>query len=263
MARSQLQSSPFVYTDQFKVDFPGGTIEPGAAQEYIEESASQNYILGMRGYITGDERVYRYAEASAVALAAGVLVSPDLSITSVVDTDAAVDGAEAIGQTEILMDNGAFSASIADAYAGGIFGISDDDGKGHGYPIQSNTAFANTDEVTLTLNRPIRAALVAANTDSFIMPNLFKETVVADATDPIISGVTPLAITADYFYWAQRRGRAVILCDVAAAPGNTVTLSDGTPGAVQLKDAETEPYVGFCIIAGDITGYSGVYLTLE
>lgn len=262
MAFSQLIPTQVVYTDLFKIDHPGGVIEPGEAQDYNAEDAGQNYILGMRGYIVADERVYRYGEASAVAIAAGVLVSPDLSQVAVVDTDNAVNAAEAIGSVNVTMDNAAYASITADIFAGGIFGITDDLGEGHGYPLSGNTASVNTDEVDLLLNRAVRVALDTTS-DTMIMPNLFAQLVIADATDPIVVGVTPLAITADNFFWVQRGGRAVILLETTAPIGNNMTLGDGTPGACQLKDAETEPNIGFCIIAGDDGGHAGVYLTLE
>ena len=264
MARSQLVSNPFLYTDVFKVDFPGGVIEPGAAQDYMEESSDQNYILGMRGRIFGDDRIYRYGQAAATAIVVGALVSPDVSAIGVIDTDNIVDAAEAIGQTVVKMDGTGYSSIVANQFAGGIFGITGDTGAGHGYPIGANTASANTDEVDLTLLRPIRVALDTTS-DTMIMPLPFDNLVIADATDGFVVGVTPLAITASYYFWIQRRGRAVVL--VEAAAGTTLwqdlTMSDSTAGSCQDKDAHTEVTIGFCIVAGDATGHAGVYLTLE
>jgi hypothetical protein len=42
--------------------------------------------------------------------------------------------------------------------------------------------------------------------------------------------------------------------------GANLTLSDGVAGAVQTKDAETEPLVGFATFASDDTGHVGVVL---
>ena len=54
-----------------------------------------------------------------------------------------------------------------------------------------------------------------------------------------------------------------ILCDVAAAIGGKVTLSDGTSGAVQLTDAETEPHIGTCVGAGAIGEHSAIDLQIS
>jgi hypothetical protein len=48
------------------------------------------------------------------------------------------------------------------------------------------------------------------------------------------------------------------LADGSIAIGDNLTLSDGVAGAVQLKDAETEPLVGFATFAPDNTGHVGV-----
>lgn len=266
MARSQLQASPFLLDDIFKVGESGGAIEDGARQDYNAESASQNYVLGTRGFVVNTDRVYRYGGFTATAVVAGAIIAPDISVGGVVDTDNIVDAAEAIGQTEILMDGAAFTSITANQFAGAIFAITANTGEGHQYPIVSNTASVNTDEVTLTLARPIRVALDTTS-DMMILPNPFANMLIATvATDGAPSGVTCLAITASYYAWVQRRGMATVLLDDTGSQQalyRIATLSDGIDGACQGKDADTEPIIGYFVVLGDDTDYAGVYLTLE
>jgi len=69
-----------------------------------------------------------------------------------------------------------------------------------------------------------------------------------------------MSVTANYYAWVQTRGIATVLSDGAVAIGVNLTLSDGVAGAVQLKDAETEPLVGYACFASDDTGFVGVKL---
>ena len=79
-------------------------------------------------------------------------------------------------------------------------------------------------------------------------------------TDYIISGVTTRVMQAEYYGWVQTTGVCTILADGSIAIGDNLTLSDGVAGAVQLKDAETEPLVGQALFAPDNTGHVGVRL---
>jgi hypothetical protein len=108
---------------------------------------------------------------------------------------------------------------------------------------------------------PIEVALDDSATDFAIVGSPWYNVVGATAgTDYIIAGVTPITFQANYYGWFQTAGIALILSDTAIAIGDNLTLSDGVAGAVQLKDAETEPLVGFACYAPDDTGHVGVVL---
>ena len=102
---------------------------------------------------------------------------------------------------------------------------------------------------------------VTTATDVAVTGNLWYNVTGATAgTDYIIAGVTPINFTANYYGWVQTAGIATILSDGAVAIGANLTLSDGVTGAVQTKDAETEPLVGLATFASDDTGHVGVIL---
>ena len=112
---------------------------------------------------------------------------------------------------------------------------------------------------------PIKVTLTTAS-DIAIVGNLWYNVRgalggAADATvDYMICGVTPIAFTANYYGWFQTAGVALIASDGALAVGVNLTLSDTDVGHVQLKDAETEPLVGFSLWASDDNGHVGVIL---
>ena len=76
-------------------------------------------------------------------------------------------------------------------------------------------------------------------------------------------------ISAAAYGWIQKSGVVGILQDGVIAIGNTIQLSDGVSGAVQIfggevasavaaSDLQTEPILGSCLIAGDSSGH-GVF----
>ena len=93
----------------------------------------------------------------------------------------------------------------------------------------------------------------------------YEDSVVTmDRTDGYLgAGVFQSIIADGEFGWIQVEGQVGILTDVAGGIGDKMTLSDGTAGAAQLSDSETEPAIGFVAQAGAITEYSTIVLQLN
>ena len=241
----------------------GEGIGSKAGQGIYDESSTAKYPIGEKLELA-DGRVFRYGYTAA-AINRGLLVSQDVSATLVVETDGAIvassgDYALSAGSSMVEITLG---AGTENQYAGGYLQITDDAGEGHQYRIKSNTARGDTSSgnVGFTLYDPIEVALDASATDLAIVGNPWYNVVGATAgTDYIVAGVTPISFSANYYGWFQTAGIALILSDTAIAIGDNLTLSDGVAGAVQLKDAETEPLVGFACYAPDDTGHVGVGL---
>ena len=229
----------------------------GVKQGLFEESSTQQGNVGAERRLE-DGRAFRYAYFAAAANP-GLLVSTDISATSVVEIDGKCTAASA-GATEVtITDSTTLGSATADQYAGGYLHITDDAGEGHQYRIRGNTA-ASSNAVDFTLYDGIIVALTSAS-DVAITGYPYNNVRGATAgTDYIMSGVTVMSVTANYYAWVQTRGVATVLSDGAVAIGANLTLSDGVAGAVQLKDAETEPLVGFALFASDDTGHIGVKL---
>jgi len=250
-----------IRNQNFGVERVGGTgIGSKNGQGIYTESSTAKYPIGQKLELA-DGRVFRYGSTGA-GVAAGLLVSQDVSATSLAETDniviAAANGFDpAAGSTQFQIT---LASITADQYAGALLQITDDAGEGIQYRIKSNSATSatTTDKVDIYLFDPIKVALTTAS-DIAIVGNLWYNVVGATAgTDYIIAGVTPIAFTSGYYGWFQTAGVATILADGSIAIGDNLTLSDGVAGAVQLKDAETEPLVGFAAYAPDNTGHVGV-----
>jgi len=251
------------------VDFVNsGTIQgpsSGVSQGLYEESSTQQGPVGAMRELA-DGRRFRYAYFAS-ATAAGLLVSQDVSATAVVETDNIATAADAGATKVTLTDSGTLGSATADQYAGGYLHTTDDSGEGYTYRIRGNTA-ASSNAVDFTLYDGLVVAITASGgtnpTDVAITGSLYGNVHGATAgTDYIISGVTNRVMQANYYGWVQTRGICTILADIPSgsiAIGDNLTLSDGVAGAVQLKDAETEPLVGQALFAPDNTGHVGVRL---
>jgi len=226
-------------------------------QGIYEESSTPKHAIGEKLELI-DGRVFRYAYFST-ATAQGLLASQDLSASAIVESDGKLTAASA-GATEVTYtDSGTVGSATLNQYAGGYLHITDDAGEGFQYRIKSNTA-ASSNAITLTLYDGLQVA-VTTDTDVAVTGGLYNNLIGATAgTDYVVSGVTPISFTVNYYGWVQTRGVATILADGTIAAGQNVTLSDGVTGAVHTKDAETEPLIGYAAFAPDNTGYCGVVL---
>lgn len=233
-----------------------------AGQGIYAESSTPKFPIGEKLEFA-DGRCFRYGYTAA-AVNAGLLVSQDLSATALVESDdiviaASGDYSPAAGSSKVQITLASISAND---YAGALLQITDDDGEGIQYRIKSNSATGATTsgKVDIELFDPIKVALTTSS-DIAIVGSLWYNVRGATAgTDYLVSAVTPIAFTANYYGWFQTAGIALILADGTIAIGDNLTLSDGVTGAVQLKDAETEPLIGLACYAPDNTGHVGVAL---
>ena len=249
----------------------GAGIGSKAGQGIYTESSTSKYAIGEKLELA-DGRVFRYGYTAA-AINAAELVSQDVSATTVVETDDIVLGASGAfspvaGSKKLQIT---LASASANDYAGGYLQISNDGGDGIGEGIQyrikstSATGATTAGKVDIELYDPIKVTCTTGS-DIAIVGSLWYNVRgalggAADATkDYIISGVSPIAFTANYYGWFQTAGVASISCDGALAVGVNLTLSDTDVGHVQLKDAETEPLVGYSLYASDDNGHVGVVI---
>jgi len=235
----------------------------GSPQGIYEESSTQEYPIGTKREFE-DGRVFRYSSFAA-AVNAGILVSQDVSATSIVESDGKLTAA-AIGATEVIYtDSGTVGSATANQYAGGYLHITDDAGEGYQYRIKSNTA-ASSNAVTFTLYDGLVVAVTTA-TDVAVTGNLYNQVRATDFTngakvDCTVAGVTARSFTSGYYGWIQTAGVATVLSDGDIAYGAMVAGSDGVAGAVHAADTDsTEIVVGYSTMLSDDTGHVGVNLT--
>jgi hypothetical protein len=228
-----------------------------AGQGIYEESSTPKANIGEKMELSGG-RIFRYGYTAA-AIDRGLLVSQDISATCIVESDGKLTAASANATEVTYTDSGTVGSATANQYAGALLHITDDAGEGHQYLIKSNTA-ADSNAITFTLFDGLAVAVTTA-TDVAVTGSPWYNILGATAgTDFIVAGVSPISFTSNYYGWFQTAGIATILSDTAIAIGDNLTLSDGVTGAVQLKDAETEPLVGYACFAPDDSGHVGVVL---
>jgi hypothetical protein len=236
------------------------------------ESSTAKYELGEKLELM-DGRIFRYCNFDA-AVTVGKMVGADQS-TGAADeiSDGVISGGSAGSTAVTLTASGSagppadFQGVSANDYAGSYLHTTDGDGEGFTYRIKSNGA-ASSDAVEFTLYDPIVTALATGATDWGISASRYNNCHITDATqgtlvDLFPTGVTMVGITSGYFAWVQTKGQATCLADGTITEGNQLTLSDGTNGAVQLKDAETEVAIGHSLTTVATGEYAPVMLNLE
>lgn len=244
--------------------------------------ATPKYAIGFK-VEQADGSVYRYAHMGA-ATNRGLVVSQDLSETSVADTDNAVIApASAVAVSDSTIKPGALgstyvqltlAAITANQFRGGKFVTTDDTGEGYTYDIIGNTATDDpaTGDIRISLAQQLQVALDVTS-DISIRGNQYSDLEAATAgTDEAVAGVTCSTTTAALPYgWIQTKGVVGALQDGAVSLGDIVTLSDGVAGAVQtmggggaaVGDLIVEPILGYCVDPGDDTGHGAFKINLE
>lgn len=206
-------------------------IEMIAEQGIMQESSVQKFPLGYKLPLA-DGRTFRYCENASVALAAGKLVGSPLSAA---ERDDAINAAAAvaIGATSFVFT--AVGTIAANDFKEGFAHIVNDTGEGLQYKIKSNTAAAAASDYTVELYDPIVTALTAT-TDVILTKSLYKDLIIAPDDVLYIVGVPTIPVTADFFFWAQSGGVAMVLINGSTGVATTETewhadVAAGTDGA--------------------------------
>lgn len=237
-----------------------------------ELHATAKYPLGFK-VEQADGSVYRYSHMGA-ATNRGVVVSQDLSESSVVDTDNVVIApASAVSVSDETAKPGAINshyveitlASVtANQFRGGKFVTTDDTGEGYTYDILGNTATDNPASGTfrLALAQKLVVALDTSTDFAITGPMYGNLETATTGTDEAPVGVTCSTTTSALpFGWIQSKGIVGILQDGAIALGDAVALS--TAGNVKVAADFNSPIIGYCVDPGDTTGHGTFKINLE
>lgn len=236
------------------------------------ESSTQKCPLGTR-LALADGRVYRYAKNAAVALAAGNLVqsaAPVVQYSSAGSYLIATAGTAAGSKVLTANSTAGAASAAANFYADGFLGVAVGSGSGHVYQIRSHTASSSNTSFYITLYDGLKVAINSQSSLGMI-ENLYKDVIVHPASVPsgVTLGVTPMAITASYYFWLQTWG----ICSAlgggnANTAGYAVMPSTSTAGALNSTGVATHTSghalkaVGTQLIANTAAGCQFVYLTI-
>lgn len=234
---------------------------------HVPGTASQTaaYPLGTK-LEARDGRIWRYCKAGGTQLAAGRMgQSPaiDAKIENEAQTGHTWNIGDLVGTVLVTTGSGLTPANLA----GGYMVVEDGTGEFNSYKI--NTASWSTEDTVLsiTLDEAIRVATDPADSEISLYPNPWLGIIVAPTTITGYQvGVTNGVVTADYYYWAQRKGPCAMIVDA----GDTVVIGalGGVPGTYGTAGAVGIPAITKAIY-GHVMGIAGagesalVYLNLE
>ena len=172
----------------------------------IYEESNDSQLAGMVGdkKVFEDGRVFRLCFANGT-LTAGVLVqapSPDAA-----DDELLVQAAAAAGQKEITVTvTAGHGGHSANDLAGGYLMVTKGTGDiGTFYKIKENAAMVAAATAKITLYDDLTTALVATTNEVCVCKNPYKD-VITGTTDAPVIGVPLIAVTDNYYFWAQCKG---------------------------------------------------------
>lgn len=229
----------------------------GFAQGIYQQSSTQMHDLDTVRPLA-DGRVFAYARAGAVALAAGKLTQS--AVYNATNIDQAVNTA-AVGDTSLTITFG--GAVTANFYKDGWIWPNDDTGEGNLYRVKSHAA--GTTDVVVYLKEPIRVAFAAATTIT-ALPNRQDLVIVQPyaALTSSLTGIPPIAVDINYYFWNQVKGPAVCLTNGTIAIGEELAPSNAVAGSVEaLVHATTwDVTVGTALTVNADTEYSLINLCI-
>ena len=165
---------------------------------------------------TADGRVYRYALAGAVNLAAGLANISPAKVAN--HTNIAVAAAAAVGARQVSVTLGATAATL-DQYADGYLVVNDSAGVGAAYRIEGHQSISSAGTGFIQLSEAIVTALTTSSKVSLVINPWASAIVHATSTAAFCNGTNNVAVTAAYYYWSQTGGMASILSDGIIAKG--------------------------------------------
>lgn len=235
----------------------------GIPVDIYEENISGVWVIGSRLQI--GERIFRYAQIGASGIAVAKVVQSQVIESNGDVTDMAVD-TPAVGIPRVTVTNGSNTDIAANEFANGWLGVNDDTGEGLLYQIRRHDAIAASAAGVIHLYDPVKIAFVANTTVSLTHSTYYKNIIQPSPPTALVTGVTPIAFTADYFGWLQTWGPAMALQDGTLSEGQQIIASRNTDGAVeslyQTNDITGHQVLGRAIHPNITTEHALVYLQI-
>lgn len=227
-----------------------------------ETSTSPQHQIGLKYEDAGGD-VYRYAQAGAAISQGKVQVCPDPKTNH---HNIAWASGGAIGSKSVTVTLGATAATLNE-YAGGYLVVNDATGEGTQYRIKSHPAADLSTTLELTLDTPIKEALVSGS-EVTLVHNVWNGVVEAAVEERQPAGVPLVDVASGSYCWLKTRGTASVLQGDATNLGEELVVHASTAGAV---DAASTTYgtafsaytVGKAKVAGVSGEYNPVHLTID
>jgi len=233
----------------------------GFSQGIYEVSKTKKEQIGALR-ILRDGRKFRYARAGSSALGQGKMgVAAAINSNAVNQTCPATS----VGAKQLTLTLGGASTYAEDYFAGGYLHINDATGEGHAYPIESSTAVSNGTSITVTLSEGIKVALTTSS-EYTLVHSPWMGVVESTTEENLPIGIPPVAVPANYYYWAQTGGPAIALISGTPAVGSMLTLAaaKGALTAINSSLDVDQPYVAIAWgTVGVDTEYKPVFLLID
>lgn len=223
--------------------------------------------------ILPDGRTYRHAKSGGTALAVGTILRQGMIADSALDQEVVVAASAAIGISSIQITTGTELATL-NYYQDGYLYTSLSAGLGSVYKIASHDATATSaDTLTMILADHDELKLaIDTGTEVGLRQNEYASCLInpagSNAMKGIICGIAPIAVSAGWYFWVQRRGAAVAMCGSAAVViGEGVGCSTVVAGSI-LQSAfdgtkEEAKVIGHTLAAGTNGTYVLINLELD
>ena len=219
-----------------------------------------------------DGRIFAHAKAGGTDLVGGCLTMSEDTIDNH-DDSLELPSAVAAGATTLAITMGA-TAITKDQYAEGYLTVNADTAAGEVYKIQSNNSAGSILPATINLypSDGVITALASATTEVGLRTNEFMGLLLFKARTcvGIPAGIPPQDITADYYFWVQRRGVSGCLVGGTHVLGASLMASSGANGALYPWAGSAAATVSFqneklaySVTVQASTEYGSCYLTLD
>lgn len=232
----------------------------GWNQGIMETSATQKEMVGALR-ILPDGRKFRYAQATATAIAPGFALQPAGLPTANHMNQSATAAVK--GASEISLTVGA-TAVTANMYKDGYLQVNSGTAGTIGlqYQIKSHSASAaGSEAITIELYDPLVKALVTTTDKLTLVANPYRG-VSLGAVAYGCAGVTPVGVAASYYFWAQTGG--VANCVIVNATAKGSTLVPGANGIPKLWVVDyLQPMIGYALGVGVTDHCKPIYLTID
>lgn len=221
------------------------------------ESSTPQFPLGTK-LLNGIDGWW-YCKNGATALATlGVPTQSAAAHHAEGDDNIVVGATSAVGATTVSLtstdqlDNGI--GATEDAFKDGYLYFNVTTGTGQCYKIKSNKPFDAAESVVVfTLYDPLTVALTTSSRAGIIQhpcSGVIASTAVAAG---IFTGIPPLAITADYYFWNKMAGPAAVNFNAAVAKGTSVVIGTTAANVDPGANADTEIVIGYPLTPGTTT----------
>lgn len=260
------------------MSYPGVQYGVSGDEKVAQSTKIGNLPLGTR-LILEDGRIFAHAKVSATAGVAGKLYKQAVLVGdhgNIAGSGVIIRTAVAVGDTAIVLTANTVTAVTKDQYAEGYMTVcTGTAGIGYTYKIKSHAAAASAGAVALTINLEqndkVAATVAAGTTAVSLRKNPFDSITIAASAVPggVPAGVLPVAVSAGFYCWVQRRGTCAGLAGATTiATGFGVVASTTVDGAFIPQSAAGSaiadyPVLGIAQNTVTAADYGNIYLMLE